>query len=151
MKQALYELQRGNSWEPQLGSLLGANVRSVDAAPSTYLPVTLFPLPKHVLAHYSSLSSCCTFSREWRDLLLQVVIPHTADAEFDTDIEEFSLGLLSHSEVRVRNAVAQTLGVLASKHGAQVWERCRDTVLQNITANYVRNITPGSVPQSRLV
>eukprot|EP00892_Ulva_mutabilis_P004621 jgi/Ulvmu1/2530/UM138_0035.1 len=69
----------------------------------------------------------------------KVVIPSIDDKVFDSDMEAFCLSLLSHSEVRVRNAVAQTLGELSSKHGAEVWERCRDTVLHNITSNYERD------------
>lgn len=69
---------------------------------------------------------------------VQVVIPHIEDTEFDRSLEVFALSLLSHCEVRVRNEVAKTLGILAAKHGAIVWVRCKDTVLSTITENYVR-------------
>lgn len=77
---------------------------------------------------------------------VQVVMPRIEDAEFDRRIEALALSLLSHSEVRVRNVVAQTLGILAAKHGAVVWERCKDTVLTTITENYVRFHVPKSGP-----
>ena len=59
------------------------------------------------------------------------------DAEYVASVQTFALSLLSHREVRIRNAVAETLGVLARKNGASVWESCKDVVLDTITSNFV--------------
>ena len=45
---------------------------------------------------------------------------------------------LQAQEVRVRNAVADALGVLAAKQGAAVWERCGSQICRVIKENYVR-------------
>lgn len=71
---------------------------------------------------------------------MQVVIPVVDDADYITSVQSFALSLLSHREVRVRNAVAETLGVVARKNGASVWESCRDQVLSTITTNFVRSV-----------
>ena len=69
---------------------------------------------------------------------MQVVVPVVDDKEYIANVQSFALGLLSHREVRVRNAVAETLGVLARKNGASVWDSCKHVVLSTITSNFVR-------------
>jgi hypothetical protein len=70
---------------------------------------------------------------------VQVLVPEVEDDSYDKRIEAFALRQLGAEEVRVRNAVAEALQALAHKHGACVWERCREPVCRSIQENYVRH------------
>jgi hypothetical protein len=68
-----------------------------------------------------------------------VLLPAAQDIEYDKRVEAFALAQLSNEEVRIRNAVADVLGVLATKLGPEVWVRCKELVCGRIKSNYVRS------------
>jgi hypothetical protein len=130
-------LEQSEAWESKLGALLGAKVRDFHVC-------AVWTVEQDEQSRAVPGASCVReevvmFMRVWSVLRrVQIFVPVVDDAEYDASTEKFALDLLSHKEVRVRNAVADTLGVLAKKHGAAVWERCKDVVLSTITANFVR-------------
>ena len=71
---------------------------------------------------------------------MQVVVPTLPETTYDSRILAFALAHLSDGEVRVRNAVADTLGALTAKHGTRIWHACKADVMASIQNNYVRSL-----------
>lgn len=69
----------------------------------------------------------------------KVAVPAVDDPEFGQAIERWAMDNLEEREVRVRLAIAQVLGILASKLGTPVWERCGPVIMQSITSNFERD------------
>jgi hypothetical protein len=75
-------------------------------------------------------------------LVVQVLVPAAAEEAYSTRILKFARDHLADTEVRVRNAVADVLGVLASTLGIALWDACREEIISNIKFNFVRFCCP---------
>lgn len=107
----------------------------------------LFGLAGTLAVHERARSACKL------DASVQVAIPALAKSAYDDRILAFAQSHLRDGEVRVRNAVADTLGALTAKHGTCIWHECKDDVMASIRDNYVRNLAyathcPYTTPQS---
>lgn len=68
----------------------------------------------------------------------------TSSAGQEKEREEALQGcllLLEDSEPRVREAVGDSLGLLAQKEGPRIWERARDPILTSIEQSWVSSGT----------
>jgi hypothetical protein len=73
-----------------------------------------------------------------------VALLHVKDAEYLADMEAWCVSLLADPEVRIRLALGQVLSVAAQVAGAQVWERCREVIINSIKVNFVRSLPPST-------
>jgi hypothetical protein len=143
LSERVKELEDGDAWEHHLGALLACQVCNNFIAHDALLCCVKqlcccqggFEMQGSTRSHVTLHLSQPSHTPAPR---AQVLVPEVEDEAYDARIEAFAMCQLAASEVRVRNAVADALEVLARQHGAAVWVRCQDAICSSIRDNYVR-------------